>query len=165
MDRRDPKIIIKIEDRKMKLLFLENYLTMIKNSVGTKMFRNLYVEVDGGKKDITGDGNLSCAFFVSSLLVVSKLIKEPHATVDGTIKDLQTSGWQEIVEPKIGCILVWEKVDFGGSLGEHKHVGFYIGNNRAVSNDSKESCPKEHDYLFDGSRQIEKMFWHPKLES
>ncbi len=149
----------------MKLLFFENYLAFIRNSLDTQMFRNLWAEVDGIKKDLTEDGNLSCALFVSSLLGIFKLIKEPHATVDGTLRDLAETGWQEIKEPRVGCILVWAKIDFRENLGEHRHIGFYVGNNRAVSNDSKEGCPREHGYLFDGSRQIEKIFWHPKLES
>lgn len=147
------------------MLFFENYLTFIRNSLDTQMFRNLWAEVDGIKKDLTEDGNLSCALFVSSLLGIFKLIKEPHATVDGTLRDLTETGWQEIKEPKIGCILVWEKVSFGGNLGEHKHIGFYMGDNKAISNDSKEGVPKEHDYLFDGVRSIELILWHPKLES
>lgn len=147
----------------MKILFFENYLTMIRNSVGTNMFRNLNTETDGVKKDITENGNLSCAFFASSVLKILGLSKEIHATVEGTLRDLLESGWYEVNEPKIGAVLFWEKFDFGGN-DLHKHVGFYIGENKAISNNSKTGNPQVHDYTFEGTRKIEKILWNDKLE-
>lgn len=147
----------------MKILFFENYLTMIRNSVGTNMFRNLNAEIDGINKDITENGNLSCAFFASSVLKILGLAKEIHATVHGTVRDLLASGWHEINEPKIGSVLVWEKVDFGGN-DLHKHIGFYMGENKAISNDANIGTPQIHDYTFEGTRKIEKILWNDKLE-
>ncbi len=148
----------------MKILFFENYLTMIRGSVGTNMFRNLYAEIEWAKKDITENGNLSCAFFVSSLLKILGLTKEIHATVDGTVRDLLSSEWYEISEPKVGAVLVWEKVDFGEN-SFHKHIGFYMGENKAISNDAKIGNPQIHDYTFEGTRKIEKILWNKKLEN
>lgn len=141
----------------------ETYLAAIKNSVGSKMFKNLWAKVDGKRKDILRDGDLSCAFYASSVLYLFKLIKEIHATVDGTIKDLKNSGWVDIKKPKMGAVLVWAEKDFG--KGEkHKHMGFYIGNNQAVSNSSSKKCPKIHNWkIFDG-RKIETILWHSKLK-
>lgn len=144
-------------------LLTETYLALVKNSVGTEMFKNLYANVDGAKTDITENGNLSCSFFVSSLLLVVKLIKEPHATVDGTVRDLKTSGWIEIEKPKLGCMLVWEKSDFGEN-GLHKHIGFYVGEDKAISNNSKTGKVFEHHFTFENSRQIESILWNPKLD-
>jgi len=104
--------------------FFDSYLQFIKNSVGSKMFRNFYAKVNGQKKDILGDGDLSCAFFVSAVLANFGLIKRGHCTVDGTISELEQNGWQKIKKPKVGAVLVWvEKIDEKG--GKHKHIGFY----------------------------------------
>lgn len=92
--------------QKVEPILIDTYLGAIKNSIGSKMFRNLYAKVDGKKVDITKNGNLSCAVFVSSILFLFKLIKGVHATVNGTIRDLKESGWIETKTPEIGCVLV-----------------------------------------------------------
>jgi hypothetical protein len=149
----------------VKPLNFETYITAVKNSVGSKIFKNVFAEVDGEKKDITENGNLSCAFFVSGILIMFKMIGEIHATVNGTIRDLQNSGWVELPldsEPKIGSVIVWEASDFGdGKM--HKHLGFFVGNGKAISNNYKEGAPAEHNLKFNG-REIEKIFWNSKLE-
>lgn len=148
---------------KIICLGLDSYLAFIKNSVGTKSFRNFYALVDGKKTDILKKGDLSCAFFVSSVLVIFKLIKEVHTTVDSTIKDLQNSGWQKIKRPKVGCVLVWEsKADKNGSA--HRHVGFYLGQGQAISNNSKLGSPSSHHPTFNGQRKIEAIFWPASLK-
>lgn len=149
--------------QKVEPMILDTYLSTIKNSVGSKMFRNLYAKVKGKKKDITENGNLSCALYVSSILYLYKLIKDIHATVDGTLKDLQNSGWREIKNPKVGCVIVWDKVCFG-SNNTHKHIGFYIRDNTAISNNSKEGCIAEHNWCFNGERQVTTLLWNSKLD-
>lgn len=151
------------EKQKVEPLVKDTHLAVIKNSVGSKMFRNLYANVDGVKKDITENGNLSCAFFASSILLMSGLIKNIHATVIGTIKDLEQSGWIETQEPKEGAILVWAEKDFGEGR-KHKHIGFYIGNNIAISNSSSSGFPTEHNFEKYEGRTLEKIFWNPKLD-
>ena len=147
------------EKQKVVPMLNDTYLAVIKNSIGSKLFRNLYAKVGGKKIDITENGNLSCAIFVSSILVLFKLIKDVHATVNGTVRDLKESSWVEIKKPKIGCILVWVEKDFGnGRL--HKHIGFYIGKEKAISNDFRRGYPTKHDWKF---RKIEAMFWNPIL--
>lgn len=149
------------EKQKVAPLLNDTYLAVIKNSIGSKLFRNLYAKVDGKKIDIAEKGNLSCAIFVSSILFLFKLIKDVHATVNGTVRDLRESDWVEIKKPKISCVLVWEETDFGnGRL--HKHIGFYIGKEKAISNNNKQGYPTKHDWKF---RKIEAMFWNPILES
>ena len=98
-----------ITKEKIEPILFETYLATIKNSIGSKMFRQIYAKVNGKKKDITKNGELSCAYYTSSLLSIFKLIKDVHATVSGTIKDLEEFGWVEVNKPKIGAILVWEK--------------------------------------------------------
>lgn len=140
----------------------DTYLALIRNSVGTKTFRNIFAKVDGKKKDILEDGNLSCAYYVSSLLTIAGLISGVHATVSGTVRDLVKNGWIEIKKPKQGAVIVWENVDFG--LGEvHGHIGFYIGDNKAVSNDYKKGCPAIHGWTYNGKRKIKTIFWNQNI--
>ncbi len=143
-------------------LIFDTYLAVIKNSVGTKLFRNLYSAVNDKKTDITQGGELSCAFYVSSILKMFNFIKKIHATVDSTIKDLKESGWREINQPKIGSVLVWEKIDFGkGDI--HKHIGFFIGHHKAISNNYQLKYPIKHHWNFNGKRKIEIILWNPKI--
>ena len=85
-------------------------------------------------------------------------------TVKSTLIDLEDFGWYKISKVKPGAVLMWEEFDFGdGDL--HEHIGFYIGNNKAISNDYKTGRPKLHDYKFDKkNRAIETIWWHKKLD-
>ena len=156
------------KEKVIPILF-DTYIAVVKNSVGSKMFRNSYAKINGKKTDILQNGMLSCAFFVSSILVLSKLIKEIHGTVDGTVKDLEQSGWQQIAKPKIGSVLVWEKIDFGNK-NFHKHIGFYIGNNKAISTNSfKKRQPAVHHWTYGikrnkPGRKVEAIFYNKKLK-
>ena len=150
--------------KKPKLLIRESYLKLIKNSVGSKVWRNLYAQVgEEKKKDILGNGKLACSFFVSSVLLIFGLIKESHATVKGTLKDMADSGWQEIKELKIGSVLLWEE------KRGHRHLGFLVAQNQAISNSSKRRSPQLHHFTFGKNKQnqpvrkIEKIIWHKKL--
>jgi hypothetical protein len=134
-------------------LIQETYLAVLANSVGCNTFRTLYAEVAGVRQDITRDGELSCAFFVSSILKIFDWVKGVHGTVAGTVRDLEQSGWQVAPEPSPGTILVWEaQVDEAGET--HAHIGFYLGDQRAVSNSSKERTPQQHHYTYHDSRKI-----------
>lgn len=155
-----------IENNKKEItpLFFDTYLAVIKNSVGSKLFRNFYAKVDGKKTDIMHNGELSCAFYVSSVLALFKFIKEIHGTVDSTVKDLKESGWRKIDKPKVGSILVWEKIDFGnGDI--HKHIGFFVGRNKAVSNSYKLNYPVVHSWSFNAKRKVDMILWNPRINS
>lgn len=139
---------------------------MIENSAKGEnhMFRNLYAELDGQEKDILGNGQLSCAIFASAVLYFNKLIKDIHGTVAGLERDLIASGWLETKELCPGAVLIWEKqAADDGSL--HRHAGFYVGNDEAISNDSKGTgFPHRHHVTYNDTRQIEKIYWHPFLD-
>lgn len=142
-----------------KILFKESYLATITNAVGTGMFRTFYASISGRKQDVMRNGDLSCAFFVSFVLAGFSLIKSMHGTVDGTVADMKSSGWKRIKTPQTGCVIVWgPRVDERGE--SHKHIGFYIGNDKAVSNDSKKKSPRLHSC---NSRKIDALYWHTKL--
>ncbi len=153
-----------MKKQKIKFLIKETYLSVIKNSVGSKTYRSAYAKVNGRKKDILENGNLSCAYFVSSILTVFKLINTPHTTVKSTIKDMQKNGWHEIKRPRNDCVLVWGEKYFKESGETHSHIGFYIGKQKAISNNSKKSTPTIHSYKKHDGRTIEKIFWHSKLD-
>jgi hypothetical protein len=152
------------KQKPLKIFFFDTYLAMIQNSVGSKMFRAVYALIDKKKINIIENGRVACALYVSSLLVINKLIGEIHATVDSTIIALEKAGWEKISKPRIGCIIVWEKVDFGKN-DLHKHIGFYIGNQEAISNSSKKGYPVKHNVTFNDKRKIELLLWHPKLKN
>jgi len=116
----------------------KTYSAFIKNSIGTEMFRSLYVKQDdNGSTDVLNDGEYSCALYVSSLLSLLRLISAPHATVESTIEDLESSGWEQTEGPKPGAVIVWAKQQFPGDDELYSHIGFYIGEKKAVSTSYK----------------------------
>lgn len=154
----------------IKFLKKKNYLAMIENSASgeNRMFRNLYIETDGVVKDLLEDGKNSCAVFVSSILVLLDnlfhWIQGLHATVISTEDDMTKSGWYETKDLKSGAILVWEK-KLGHDGKMHKHIGFYIDKNMAISNDSRGTgIPHKHHYTYNDTRKIEKIYWHAQLD-
>lgn len=157
------------ENIKVVPLVYDTYLKLIENAVGTNMFRTMYASVDDSRQDVMRDGDLSCAFFVSSILKVFDYVEKVHATVNNTVKDLEKSGWQKSSDLKKGAVLVWEeKID--GSGEKHKPIGFYIGDNMAISNNSQERIPQKHHYTYGEInnlpvRKIANIFWKKDLES
>jgi hypothetical protein len=131
---------------------------LIENSIGSNLFRNNYFFVDGKSKDLLENGDLSCAFYVSSILYLLKLIKDIHTTVQGTIKDMQESGWYEIKKPQKGAVILWDKNKKG-----HYHLGFYWDKNKAVSNVSPKKSPNFHPLNYQG-RKILAFYYHKELE-
>jgi len=159
----------------INLTFLKRktLLAMISNSIkggDNYLFRNAYAKDEkGNETDILENGKNSCAAFVSWILLGVELVKRPHATVEGTEKDLIDSGWYQVEECKPGSILIWESKDpdeklLGKYETEHRHMGFYIGNDEAISNDSKGSgFPRRHHSTYNDTRKIEKIYWHDEL--
>ncbi|PIP86677.1 hypothetical protein COV42_02740 [Candidatus Campbellbacteria bacterium CG11_big_fil_rev_8_21_14_0_20_44_21] len=143
-------------------LIKESLLCLIRNSVGTKMFQNFFCLINGKKKDIIENGRYACAFFVSSALNIFGLISEGHTTVDGTLKDMKKNGFEEIKKPKEGSVILWEERD------GNRHLGFYIGKEKAISARPEKKTPMVHDFKYRsdarGERKIEKIFWHKKLD-
>jgi hypothetical protein len=150
---------------KPKRLYFKTYLQFIRNSIGTQMFRNFYIEApDGTQLDALDDGSNSCAFYVSSVLALFKKLKNPHGTVASTLKDLEQSGWQTVPEAdlKPGDVVLWEAQEFAGTW--YEHIGFYTGDNRAVSTSWKEKKVREHDVHFDGQRAVKQVWRYTDWE-
>jgi hypothetical protein len=150
----------------VKPLKKKTYLTVIENSIGSNTYRNSYALVDGEEKDILKNGRLSCAFYVSSILLMFGLIKEIHSTVSGTQRDLEISGWQKVDSFEQGDVIFWEEVE--GEDGRHGHVGFFWDEHSAISNDSNVGSPAEHNLNFgangQGPRKVVFGYRHPSLE-
>ena len=136
----------------------KSLFVLIKNSLGTKLFRSVYFFIDNKSKDIYKKGKLSCAFYVSTILKIIGLVKDIHATVQGLIKDMENSGWYKTNYLKKGAIIIWDKNKAG-----HLHVGFYLGNNKAVSNSSLKRTPTIHLLNYQG-RKIIDIYFHDALK-
>lgn len=156
-------------DTNITKLVLKSYLAAIRNSVGSNTWRNFYAVDNGIERDVLNDGDVSCAYFVSSITTMFGFSKSIHMTVGSTIKDLEESGWVNIDRPRDGAILLWEPQDFGEE-GSFTHIGFYVGNERAISTSLRTHTPTEYDWHFrdyppEGktARQVEKILWHKKL--
>jgi len=133
---------------KVEVNLPKSYLSRIHNSIGSKIFRNLYAKLDGKERDILDNGSLSCAIFVSIILQSFELIKKPHATVIKLLKDMEASGWKKSRRLKVGDVIVWEPIDQTGDGIKHVHVGFYLGNNKAISNSTEKRTPVKHHFTF-----------------
>jgi len=147
---------------KIVIALYDSYINAIRNSIGSKIFKNYYAYVNGKKRDILRDGNLSCAVYVSSILLLFGLTDRIHTTVKDTVFSLHKYGWSKINRSRIGAILVWEAKKFPN--GEtHKHIGFYIGKGQAISNSSKLKSPIVHNWTYNNKRPIENIFWNRRF--
>ncbi|MBI2062253.1 MAG: hypothetical protein HYT64_00970 [Candidatus Yanofskybacteria bacterium] len=167
----------------MKLLLKKNYLAQIENSAKGEnhLFRNFYVEKGGEVSDSLEDGKNSCAVLVSHILYSfnpllefsgkKHWIKYIHLTVASTEKDMLENGWYEINDLRPGAVIIWEERTgrWDGLL--HHHIGFYVGDNMAISNDSKATgFPFRHSVDRPSSmdftpRKVKKIFWHLELDN
>jgi len=148
-----------------KILLYDSYLKMIRNSVGTKMFRNLYLESQGKKIDATEDGELSCAFFVSNILLIWGLISRGHATIKSTRKDMEKNGWKKIPVKKIkpGDIVIWEEKK--SSKNRHySHIGFYIGKKETISHSDGVKAISLHHWTYNNQRRIVAVYRYAKFK-
>lgn len=144
-----------------------NLLLSVKNSIGSQVWRS-YLDKNG--VDILKDGDLSCAYYFSSILLMHGLIDRVHYRVDGTLQALEKAGWVEISKVREGCLVVWDAVHENGE--HHMHVGFYIGDGQAISNRSSLGMPGEHPLHYTGldkdgvkkKAPIIFIYWHPALD-
>ena len=85
----------------------KNLVAIVNSSVGSRMFRKCNFKIKGKSIEVLDDGDLACAFYVSTILKIFSLIKDLHTTVNGTEKDMVESGWKKIQRPKIGCVIIY----------------------------------------------------------
>src|SRR3989344_2481781 len=138
----------------------ETYIAMIENSVGTKMFQTFYAQVAGTKTNVVEGGKLSCAFYVTSVLVIFGLIQRIHGTVVPTLQDLKESGWREVKKPRPGSVVVWKEAGHIAPISQ-RHIGFYLGDDTAVSNNHKLGYPCKHS-MNHLDREVDLILWNKK---
>lgn len=145
-----------------------SYLFAMKNSIGTVMFQSLFLEDANGELiDVLKGGDVACGNYVSSILYRFKYIKEPHATVEGTEKDLLESGWTITTEAQEGDVITWEPNYDHDPNAKHLHIGFFVGDDQAISNSTTLKHPVQHHLTFgtkeDGSpkRAIKAIYQKP----
>jgi hypothetical protein len=162
----------KLQKVSVKILKKDSYLAMIKNACGSVMWANNYALVNGKREDIVHNGATSCAFFVTSILKIFNLIKELHLTVKSAEKDLKESGWQIIkVSSKMpeGSVIIWKKqLPTDKELRKkekHYHIGFYLGEEKAVSIWAYHNFPVIHHWTYYGARKIIRAYWNPQIKN
>ena len=157
--------------KELTLLFKDNYLSMIENACGSKMWANAFCLVKGKKQDVLDNGSVSCAYFVSSILKLFDLIQRLHFTVLGTEKDIKESSWKEIkISSKMpaGSVVIWEKelsIDKNRKKEFHYHIGFYIGKEKAVSLWTYHNFPVIHHWTYNNKRKIIRAYWNSKIKN
>ena len=142
-----------------------------KNSVGSKMWSKSFIlDSEGNVHDLYEDGNLSCAYHISTTLKMCELWKnEAIANVDSLVNKLPENGWTQIDEPRPGALIVYGKNQLHRAWAT-KHVGILVGSDEVVSNGSNESHiieshPINYMKLPSGEwREIEGYWWHEDFE-
>lgn len=151
------------------LAVLETFLAVVEGSVGTHQYRTLFVNKNGKLDDVIGNGDLACAFFVSSVLHMFNLIDNGvHTTVVFTTEDMLDSGWKMTDKPVPGAVVVWASKLSDTDGKTHRHIGICLDAEYAVSTDPKVRAPVKHGIkdlkLANGQqRPIEAYFVHPSL--
>ncbi len=137
-----------MSDPNIEILRKKTYIKSIENSVGSRIFNSLYVHYkDTGKTvDILNDGEYSCAFFVSSILLIAGLMDKPHATVK-SLKDIigKSDKWNAVENSDIqpGDVVFYEKLKFENGT-ENAHVGFALDKSNAVSTSYETKVVAKH---------------------
>ncbi len=150
-------------DANLKYLLHKNYMYIIRAAVGTHMFRHTYVlnKTTGKVIDTAEGGGNACAYVASSIMTLVGLIDHPHSTVITTLEKMKEAGWYEIKEPKPGAVVHWPVQD------GHAHLGFYLGNNKYMSNYSEKFMPATHGPARparSSRRMPDAFYWHPRLD-
>jgi hypothetical protein len=152
----------------MHINYYKTYLQTIKNSIGTTMFQEFYVD----DKDILNQWSVACAYYVSNILKQFNLTPVWRANVPRVVEDLKEKWWTEIaIDTHADKIPAWSVLVWESSHGDtynkmHHHIGFYIGNELAVSNNSIHftnldeawNVPVQHHYTYNNQRQLTYIF-------
>lgn len=131
-----------LEEEGHPLALRESLLATLHDSVGTHMFRRLYRDKDGTAEDVIHNGDLACAYFVSTVLMMYGLISDGvHTTVRETLEDMHRCGWTRVTEPELLAVVVWgEKVGDDGN--RHFHIGICTDGEYAVEHSAVTKSPR-----------------------
>lgn len=138
---------------------LKNLLFIARSAVDSTLFQHIYVTDTRAQKefDALQNGELSCAYFVSTALVMCGLIDAPHATVQTTLKKMTEAGWHRIDAPVPGAVVYWPSAE------EHGHIGFYLGDDKCVSNSTQKRTPVLHGLTLANGSTPEAFYTHDLL--
>ncbi|MCA9356668.1 hypothetical protein H6784_03160 [Candidatus Nomurabacteria bacterium] len=148
-----------MSDSNIEILRKESFLIIIENSIGSKMFNSMFVRLkdSGAVTDILNDGEFSCAFYVSSVLMLLRVIEKPRATVL-KLKEVivNDSNWQTVevdtIEP--GDVIFYVKTKFKDGTS-NAHVGLALSKGEVVSTDHRVKKVAKHPVDY---RPIEAVF-------
>jgi|AntAceMinimDraft_13_1070369.scaffolds.fasta_scaffold106820_2 hypothetical protein len=131
----------------------KNLTCIAKNFEGSNGFRNYF---DVNQKDILDDGDLSCAIYISTVLVMCRLTEGVSFTVSGLLTRIRNSdnfieyAYTSIGDLLPGDIVVWDSL----KDDQNKHVGIFLGgefvDKNAISNRSSQGSPGRHSVLYTG---------------
>lgn len=133
------------------------------------MFQEFYITQENGEeKDILNKGSVWCAYYVSNILKQFNLTPVGRANVDRIISDLEQKWWMHLESTTpakhipVWSILVRESHHWETYNKMHKHIGFYMWNEQAISNNSIHFTgmqdawyvPVQHHYTYDWQRPL-----------
>jgi hypothetical protein len=145
-------------ESKLTKLILKNFLASAIGMAGSGMFRHIYVRDESGREfDAAEDGSLSCAYAVSGLLCMYRLIDQPHSTVATVLKKMQESGWQETDTSRPGAVAYWPEYE------GHEHIGIVVSDTECISNSTSERVPVRHGLTMVNGLRPTKFYTHPNL--
>lgn len=159
-----------LEEEEYPLVLRESLLAVLEGSVGTSMFRTLYRAKDETLDDVINDGDLACAFYVSTILSMFELIdRGVHTTVKVTLEDMEESDWQRTDKPQALAVVLWG-VKMGDDGRPHYHIGFCVDEETAIEHSAVTKSPRRIGIneltLHDGSpRPPISYFIHPRLHA
>lgn len=147
-------------DANLTKLIRKTLIAALRASVDTKMFQHIYVrrQSDGVELDTMNGGELSCAFYVSSILAMLGGLDRAHSTVSTTLARLKEFGWHEIPEPRPGAVVTWPAYD------GHTHIGFVLDNGDYISNSLSARSPQLHKQQLPDGRKPDAYYWHKILD-
>ena len=137
----------------------------LRASVGNQLFRRWYIASDEKIVDVVQGGNLSCALYVSSILTLLGLLKEPkvHTCIRTLVPALKESDWRETTATlQTGMIIEWAQKR-GESGNMHGHVGFVLDEHRAISTNDLLGTPEIHSIHTHKGREPRAYYAHPLL--
>ncbi len=131
-------------------MIIKNLIEIAKNFIGTKGFSN-YFDKEGN--DILKNGDLSCSIFISTILVIVRVIDGVSFTVNGLINRIEHSNNFKKINNNLnisdlqkGDIIIWNSIDGD----ENGHVGIYTGGGFTISNMSSKGRPGSHAVIYKG---------------
>ncbi|MEY3784276.1 MAG: hypothetical protein RLZZ230_598 [Candidatus Parcubacteria bacterium] len=150
-------------DNNLEILKYDTYLSIINNSVGSRLFNSFIVRSreTGDTEDILKDGEYACAFFVSSVLTLVQAIDKPTTTESGLERKLtEDNRWFEVTleEVEAGDVVFYEDTTLMDGSTE-THVGFALDDNQAVSISDKLRLVTKHDLRLMPIKKLYRHIW------